>query len=157
MNRVAHESFSTDSAAPLSKARTGRRTTMETDSNGQDHVAARLENVERLVAEMDRAIRSFADEIRTRQIVVVDEDDHPRIVGEVFADVAELRLELGAGEGEQGPELLLFAVASAHPGPVELGPAIGLQLRAQGRAVFELDAWPDPDGVWRPHLHLTGA
>jgi hypothetical protein len=157
MNRVAHRSFSTDSAAPLSKARTRRRTTMEADSNELDRVTDRLDNLERLVAEVDRAIRSFADEIRTRQIIVVDEDDHPRIVGEVFADVAELRLELPAWGGEQGPELLLFAVASTHPGPVELGPAIGLQLRAQGRPVFELDAWPDPDGVWRPHLHLTGA
>jgi hypothetical protein len=105
---------------------------------------------------MERSIRSFADEIRTRQIVVVDDEDHPRIVGEVFADVAELRLELPTPEGEPGPELLLFAVASTHPGPVELGPAVGVQLRAQGRAVFELDAWPDIDDVWRPHLHLGG-
>jgi len=130
---------------------------MEPDSNGQDQVKARLEKLERLVAEMDQSIKSFADEIRTRQIVVVDEDNHPRIVGEVFADVAELRLELPGTDGVQGPELLLFAVASTHPGPVELGPAVGLQLRAQGRAVFELDAWPDTDGMWRPHLHLTGA
>jgi len=88
--------------------------------------------------------------------VVVDDDDHPRIVGEVFADVAELRLELPALDGKPGPELLLFAVASTHPGPVELGPAVGVQLRAQGRAIFELDAWPDVDDVWRPHLHLSG-
>jgi hypothetical protein len=53
--------------------------------------------------------------------------------------------------------LLLFAVASTHPGPGELGPAVGVQLRAQGRALFELDAWPDIDDAWRPHLHLSGA
>src|ERR1700728_2629882 len=111
MNRVAYGSFSTDSAAPLSKARTRRRTRMEPDSNGQDQVKARLEKLERRVAEMDQSIKSFADEIRTRQIVVVDEDNHPRIVGEVFADVAELRLELPGTDGVQGPELLLFAVA----------------------------------------------
>jgi hypothetical protein len=53
--------------------------------------------------------------------------------------------------------VLLFAVASTHPGPIELGPAVGLQLRAHGRAIFELDAWPGSDGVWRPHLHMDGS
>lgn len=130
---------------------------MEPNCSGHDEVLGRLDRLERLVGEMQRAIRSFADEVRTRQIVVVDDDDHPRIVGEVFADVAELRLELPAVDGKPGPELLLFAVASTHPGPVELGPAVGVQLRAQGRAIFELDAWPDVDDVWRPHLHLSGA
>jgi hypothetical protein len=130
---------------------------MESNCDAHDGTLGRLERLERLVSELQRAVGSFADEVRTRQIVVVDDDDHPRIVGEVFADVAELRLELPALDGSPGSELLLFAVASAHPGPVELGPAVGVQLRAQGRAIFELDAWPDVDGVWRPHLHLSGA
>lgn len=129
---------------------------MEPDCDELELVMRRLEELERIVAGLERSIRSYADEIRTRQIVVVDDEDHPRIVGEVFADVAELRLELPAVGGEPGPELLLFAVASTHPGPVELGPAVGLQVRAQGRAVFELDAWPGDDRVWRPHLHLGG-
>jgi len=129
---------------------------MEPDCDEHDLVMRRLEELEQTVAGLERSIRSYADEIRTRQIVVVDDEDHPRIVGEVFADVAELRLELPAVGGEPGPELLLFAVASTHPGPVELGPAVGLQVRAQGRAVFELDAWPGADHVWRPHLHLSG-
>jgi hypothetical protein len=102
------------------------------------------------------AIRAFADEIRTRQIVVVDDEDGPRIVGEVFGGVAELRLEFPPLAGEPGPELLLFAIASGHPSPIDLGPAVGMQLRAQGRTVFELDAWPDTDGMWRPHLHVSG-
>jgi hypothetical protein len=130
---------------------------MQSDCSDRDQVLGRLEELERLVAGIERSIRSFADEIRTRQIVVVDDEDHPRIVGEVFADIAELRLELPAVGGEPGPELLLFAVSSTHPGPVDLGPAIGVQVRAQGRAVFELDAWPDVDRVWRPHLHMSGA
>ena len=130
---------------------------MEQDQGGQDQVVGRLDKLERLVAGLERSIRSFADEIRTRQIVVVDDDDHPRIVGEVFADVAELRLELPAIDGEPGPELLLFAVASTHPGPVEMGPAIGVQRRAQGRSIFELDAWPEAGDAWRPHLHLSGS
>jgi hypothetical protein len=130
---------------------------MKADRSEQDQVLGRLEALERIVAGMERSIRSFADEIRTRQIVVVDDEDHPRIVGEVFADVAELRLELPTTDGKPGAELLLFAVASTHPGPGELGPAVGVQLRAQGRALFELDAWPDIDDAWRPHLHLSGA
>jgi hypothetical protein len=131
--------------------------TMEPDRDGQDQVLNRLERLENLVAGVDRAIRAFADEVRTRRILVVDNDDNPRIVGEVSGDVAELRLELPSTDQEQGPELLLFAVGSSHPGPIELGPAVGLQLRAQGRAVYELDTWPDPDGTWRPHLHMSGA
>ncbi|MGH9047382.1 MAG: hypothetical protein ACRDVW_08710 [Acidimicrobiales bacterium] len=127
---------------------------MGTDSN-DERLRGRVDILERLIADIERSISAFGDEIRTRQLVVVDDDDHPRIVGEVFADVAELRLELPPVNGEPGPELLLFAVGSTHPGPLELGPGVGLQLRAQGRAVFELDAWPDTDGVWRPHLHVS--
>jgi len=117
---------------------------------------ARVAQLESHLKEVERTVQAFEDEIRTRQLVIVDEADHPRIVGEVSADVAEWRLELPSVDGRQGAELLLFAVSRTHPGPVDLGPAIGLQLRAQGRAVFELDAWPHADGVWRPNLHLGG-
>ncbi len=123
--------------------------------HGTPELFDRVDRLERLATEVERVVAHLRDEVRTRQLVVVDDDDHPRIVGEVFADVAELRLELSGSEGHPGPELLLFAVASSHPAPVELGPAIGMQLRAQGRAIFELEAWPDADGVWRPHLHVT--
>src|ERR1700749_325707 len=130
---------------------------MTSNRSDENELADRLWEVERVVGEIEATIHAFADEIRTRQIVVVDDKDHPRIVGEVFGDVAELRLELPNAGGEPGPELLLFAVAFSHAGPIELGPAVGMQLRAQGRTVFELDAWPDLDGIWRPHLHMSGA
>jgi hypothetical protein len=128
---------------------------MESQHDTQE-LSDRVDRLERLATGVERTVARLRDEVRTRQLVVVDDDDHPRIVGEVFADVAELRLELPESGGNPGPELLLFAVASSHPAPVELGPAIGMQLRAQGRAIFELDAWPDTDGVWRPHLHVGG-
>jgi hypothetical protein len=129
---------------------------MPKDADAHDPLATRVRRLETQLAQLARAIRSFADEVRTRQLIVVDDEDRPRIVGEVFADVAELRLELPTVDGNEGPELLLFAVSRAHPGPIDLGPAVGLQLRAEGRAVFEMDAWPDTDGTWRPHLHLSG-
>jgi hypothetical protein len=119
-----------------------------------DELPARLEGIERRITRVERAFEALSGEVRTRQLVVVDDEDHPRIVGEVFADTAELRLELPTVGGGPGAELLLFAITASHPGPVDLGPAVGLQLRAEGRAVFELDAWPGPDGAWRPHLHL---
>lgn len=117
-------------------------------------MVARLDGLERRVGRIEAAFDALSGEVRTRQLVVVDDEDHPRIVGEVFADAAELRLELPAVAGEPGPELLLFAITATHPGPVDLGPAVGMQLREGGRAVFELDAWPGADGAWRPHLHL---
>ncbi len=125
----------------------------QTDHEQWSH---RLVELEAAVHMLQSAMHGFADEIRTRQLVVVDDKNHPKIVGEVFGDVAELRLELPGPDGP-GAEVLLFAVASTHPGPIELGPAVGFQLRTQGRAVAELEAWPGPDGVWRPHLHLSGS
>ena len=113
--------------------------------------------VEAALRALEATVRALRDEVRTRQLVVVDDEDRPRIVGEVFGEVAELRLELPMFDERPGSELLLFAVANERPGPVDLGPAVGLQLRAQGNSVFELDAWPDADGVWRTHVHLGGS
>ena len=116
----------------------------------------RLDRLETRLARVERSLDALGDEVRTRQLIVVDEEDHPRIVGEVFGDVAELRLELPPTAAHPGPELLLFAVARSHPAPSDLGPAIGLQLRGGDGALFEIDAWPDDHGVWRPHLHTGG-
>jgi hypothetical protein len=129
---------------------------MPKDPDAHDPLEARVARLESHLTEIGHTVRAFENEIRTRHLVIVDDADHPRIVAEVSAEAAELRLELPTVSGEQGPELLLFAVAGTHPGPVDLGPGIGLQLRAQGRAIFELDAWPHTDGVWHPHVHLGG-
>lgn len=123
----------------------------------EESLPARLERVEGRLLILEGRLAGLRDEIRTRQLIVVDDEDHPRIVGEVFGDVAELRLELPGALGEPGPELLLFAIARTHPGRDELGPALGLQLRSADGALFELDAWPDGHGVWRPHLHAGEA
>ena len=115
-----------------------------------------LERLEDRLATVEEGLGRLGDEVRTRQLIVVDEQDHPRIVGEVFGDVAELRLELPGTGSEPGPELLLYAVARSHPGSGDLGPALGLQFRTPDGALFEIDAWPDDRGVWRPHLHAGG-
>jgi hypothetical protein len=119
-------------------------------------IASRLERIEGRLATVEQHVVGLGAEVRTRQLIVVDEQDHPRIVGEVFGDVAELRLELPGTPSEPGPELLLFAVARSHPGPSDLGSALGLQLRTADGTLFEIDAWPDEHGAWRPHLHASG-
>jgi hypothetical protein len=117
-------------------------------------LADRIARVERRLGELDGALRGLADEVRTRQLIVVDDEDRPRIVGEVFGDAAELRIELPGIGSLSGPELVLFGVSEGHPTGDELGPAVGFQLRANGQALFELDAAPSA-GKWRPSLHLN--
>jgi hypothetical protein len=129
---------------------------MPKDLEAHDPLEARVGRLEGHLTEIGRTVGAFENEIRTRRLVIVDDTDHPWIVGEVSAEAAELRLELPTLSGTQGPELLLFALAGTHPGPVDLGPGIGLQLRAHGQAIFELDAWPHTNGVWHPHVHLGG-
>ena len=89
---------------------------MKAQDTESGELAARLAELERRVTRIERAFEALSGEVRTRQLVVVDDEDHPRIVGEVFADAAELRLELPAVDGEPGPELLLFAITSQPPG-----------------------------------------
>lgn len=115
-------------------------------------IAARL-------AALERAVGAMGVEVRTRRMVVVDNDGNERIVGEVCHATTELRLDLPGGEPGAHTAVVLFATpVAAEPEPEEigLGPAIGIQLWAEGDAVTEIDAWLDHDGRWRPHLHLSG-
>ncbi|MGH9043452.1 MAG: hypothetical protein ACRDVP_01165 [Acidimicrobiales bacterium] len=126
------------------------------DTEEFDLLLGRIYTLEQGLESANAAIHALGREVRTRQLVVVDDDDHPRIVGEVFGDVAELRLEMPASRSDPGPELVLFALGAAGTGPLGLGPVVGIQLRAQGRALYELEMWPDADGTWRPHVHISG-
>ena len=115
----------------------------------------------------------MADEIRTKRLVVVDELGRVRLVTEVVGETTELRLELPGdtpGDRATGPDdgaasrsgagraaVVLHATTSTAEGPDDgLGPAVGIQLWADGDSVVEIDSWPGPDGRWQPHVHLTG-
>jgi hypothetical protein len=127
---------------------------VSSDAEGLSVLAERIARVERRLGELEGAMGGLADEVRTRQLIVVDEEDRPRIVGEVFGDAAELRIELPGAGSISGPELVLFGVSEGHPTGDELGAAVGFQLRANGQALFEVDAVPSA-GRWRPGLHLN--
>ncbi len=114
---------------------------------------------ERLAA-LERAVGALADEVRTRRLVVVDGDGVPRIVGELSRGTAELRLEVPTGGAAASPSVVLYASPAPSgpvPGDMGLGPAVGLQIWADGDAVAELDAWPEEHGAWGAHLHLEPA
>lgn len=92
-----------------------------------------------------------------RRLVVVDERGAPRLVAEVVGGTVELRLEVPGGAPGRRSAVVLHASRSPDGGgEAPLAPLLGLQLWADGDVVAELDAWPDDDGRWRPHLHLDG-
>ena len=98
-----------------------------------------------------------AAEVRTRRLVLEDDEGAPRAVAEVGEGVTEIRLDLPSAASENGTAVVLFATAGSDAvDRYGLGPAIGVQLWAEGDAVAELDAWPDRDGRWRAHLHVNG-
>ncbi len=124
------------------------------------------------LAALERSVRAMADEIRTRRLVVVDDLGRVRLVAEVVGETTELRLELPGAPGDRAADaddgaasrsgagraaVVLHATPSTVDGPDDgLGPAVGIQLWADGDSVVEIDSWPGPDGRWQPHVHLTG-
>lgn len=103
--------------------------------------------------------RVVADEVRTRRLVVEDADGVARLVGEVRQGTTELRLELPGTRPGASTAVVLFATPVGGGGAGDrygLGPALGVQLWADGEALAELDAWPEGDGRWRAHLHVHG-
>lgn len=116
-------------------------------------VAERLERLEALVG-------ALAVEVRTGRLALVDAAGRERLVATVDEEVVELRIGAPPPSGREDASVVLFA-AAATDGRVgddrlPLGPAVGIQLWADGDAVVEIDAAPGVDGGWRPHLHLGG-
>jgi hypothetical protein len=114
------------------------------------------EVLETRLAALERAVEATGAELRTRRLVVVDAEGHERIVGEVCQGTAELRLEIPGGRPGSRSAVVLFAsplVPGPDPGGAGFGPAVGIQLWAEGDAVAEIDAWPDGDGRWQAHVH----
>ncbi|HVC25449.1 MAG TPA: hypothetical protein VND23_06820 [Acidimicrobiales bacterium] len=102
--------------------------------------AARLDSLERAITAIER-------EVRTRRLVVVDDDGDERVVAEVADGHAELRLDLPRGQRGQRSSVLIFAT----PPSAELGEGVGLQLWGDGDSLLELCAWRS-GGRWNAQL-----
>jgi hypothetical protein len=124
------------------------------DGDGMSEEGWQLEVETRLVA-VEQALTHLAGEVRTRRLVI-DDPSGPRIVGEVRSGTAELRVEGGAHDGGR-PAVVLFAnPTDRQRSPAALAAGVGVQLWARGDSIGELDASPDTNGRWHPHLHLSG-
>jgi hypothetical protein len=77
----------------------------------------------------------FVPEVRTRRLVVADDDDRPRIVAEVVHGVAELKVF-----GED-PEMHVLVYAG--PVAAEGTAGLGLELFVRGDSVARVHAWAD--------------
>jgi len=93
------------------------------------------------LAGLEAAVAAMAAEIHTKRLVVMDDDGRDRIVAEVAGTVAEVRLDLPAGDRHPAMSVLVFA----NPGDadLDLGPGVGVQLWVDGEEVTRLVAWSD--------------
>ena len=91
-------------------------------------------------------------EVRTRRLVVVDDDGHERIVGEVVSGYAELRLDLPGTAPERSTSLLLFA---SDVRGNDQGPSLGFQLWIDGDSVLGFSAHEEGSGVWVADVQLS--
>lgn len=101
---------------------------------------------------------SAVDEVRTRRLVVCDDQGHERIVAEVRNGQAQLRLSFVGPSPEvqrDGPSTVPRAtvLVFACPADGDLGPLAGLQVWADGDVVAAVEAWRDGSGPWRAAVH----
>lgn len=89
------------------------------------------------------------DEVRTRRLVLVDENGAERIVAEVVRSIAEVRVALPGVDGHHGSAQLY---AAEHDGKLGLGPMLGLQIWADGNVRVGIDVWPE-DGQWKSAVY----
>ncbi|HVX22752.1 MAG TPA: hypothetical protein VHB02_15495 [Acidimicrobiales bacterium] len=96
------------------------------------------ERLRRLEAFMLRS----GTEVRTRRLVVTDDDGRERIVGEVVGTTAELRVDLPEGMTDGRSSVLCFA----NPGDpdLQLGWGLGVQLWVEGDIVDQMTDWWEP-------------
>jgi hypothetical protein len=83
-------------------------------------------------------------EVRTRRLVIADEEDRPRIVAEVVNGVAELRVVTE----DPRTHVLVYAGRIVVSGPEGLG----LDLFVEGDSVARVHAWTDGE---RWHWKVT--
>ncbi len=106
-------------------------------------VRAQLQALVSRVEDLEDADRYLRMEVRTRRLVVIDDNDRARVVAEVRRDVAELHVEVPGRPGEAPTSVLLFAA------PVDrlmgFGPGVGVQRWVHGEEVDRLEVWRDEE------------
>jgi hypothetical protein len=112
--------------------------------------------MERRVAALEAYLVALADETRTRRLVVHDDEGRERIVAEVADGTAELRVELAESPGRRSAVVVVAGplLTGRSPGDDGVGPAVALQVWADGDTVIGLDAWPGAGARWQPHFHV---
>jgi len=121
------------------------RSSGETPNPVDPSITERMARVERSIAALSDTL---THQVRTRRLVVVDEDDNERIVGSADHGIAELRIELPTRAGRHGS----LALVAFH-GSFDGSPTIGVDLWADGNSVAGLSAWLGEDGGWKTGLH----
>jgi hypothetical protein len=90
-----------------------------------------------------------AEEVRTRRLVICDEEDRARIVARVDRGTAELRIAIDPDDDRLTGVLLVA-------GDPDCGPMIGLHLFAGGNEVAFFEAGVGPGRVWETCLSGAG-
>jgi hypothetical protein len=115
--------------------------------------------IEQRLAVVEGHLGRLGLEVRTTRLVVEDGEGRERIVGEVVGGTAELRVELGDEFPAERSGVALAAsplVTGRDATDDGMGPAVAVQVWADGDPVIGIEAWPDEGGRWRPHLHVDG-
>ena len=89
------------------------------------------------------------EEVRTRRLVICDEEDRARIVATVDRGMAEVRVAVDPDDDRFTGVVL----AAGHP---DYGPVIGLHLFAGGNEVTSFVVVVGPGREWRTYLPGTG-
>lgn len=91
------------------------------------------------VAALERELAALRDEVRTRRLVLVDDQEEERVIAGVDGEVAEVRVRVPHQAGLPSTEVALFAA----PAGTLLPSGVGVQLWADGDVVAELTWWRD--------------
>ncbi len=111
---------------------------MDQDSTNSDAHNA----LEARLARLEVAVARQPAELRTRRLLIVDEHDIPRIVGEVHSGgMAELRLDAGGESDDNSASVSVFATPGDRP--LGAGCGSGLQVWINRNAVDEITAWAE--------------
>jgi hypothetical protein len=105
--------------------------------------------LESRVTELEATVQAMTTELRTRRLVVTDDQDRPRVVTEI-GHHAELRVEVPSDDGHRTAAVLYASLATDDEEP-----SIGVSLQADGNAEVELSIARHASGRWWiPNFHF---